>query len=223
MLSITKTAEFLKIPKPRLYKLLETEGINTVQHGVRKLIHRDDIDRLAALVASEKQKKVEEQLLFSSEPLQQSTSNITSNSSTSSSVDNDLVQRLISEKDRQIQRLELQLDSEKTERQNLQQGLLNLQAVMMKLDQRISLLQEPEPKHDSEPVKSKSNFQDSEEAVLAEEKVDPVIFQKSSRNFATILLWVLVGLLGLATVANFTGFQLAEKLGEKLNRIVVSN
>lgn len=211
MLSITKTAEFLKIPKPRLYKLLEEEGINTIQHGVRKLINRDDIERLSSLIESERKKKAEEQLLFSSESLQGSNSNRASKSSVDSSVDDVLVQKLLSEKDRQIQRLESQLDSEKTERHNLQQGLLNLQAVMMKLDQRISLLQEPEVKQESESIKPESGFKDIEEAELVG-KIQPEAVSPSSRSFLSPVIWLVLLMIAVVTAFEFGGGNAADLL-----------
>ena len=224
MLSITRTATHLGVPKPKLYRLLKTENISTVQHGVRKLISRDDIEKLAAVIDSERAKKSEEELLFSSEPVLETSSKNSNRDSSRSSADEALVQKLISEKDRQITRLEELLDKANVKNDRLFEGVIGLQRQMDSLNQRL-LLQAPDSKQEphAESINLKRTFEDAEEVVIAEDKVDSVMREKSSRGFATTLIWILVGLLGLATLANFTGFQLAEKFGEKLNHIVVIN
>lgn len=121
MLSITNTAKHLHISKFRLLKLLEVHCIVPTPKGNKKLLSEQQISQLRTILDESK----EQTELFASTE---------SNSPSSSRVDkeNSMYQQLLSSKDSEINFLKDQLEQEKQDRRNIEQGILSIQASMMK-------------------------------------------------------------------------------------------
>ena len=203
--SITNTAASLGISKVKMYSMMRKHGIEATPSGNRKLITDDQYDHLCELLRLEGRDPVPS--TDSGSISQSVTSSDTVQSATSDHYLKELlagknqeIERISREKDDQVKWLTNQLESEKLERQNLQSGLINLQGAMLKLDQRISLLQPPEKAdsvniNDVEP--NKGNFED-----MAIDKNFPhELGEKKRGNYASTTVWLV--LFGVAIISAY--------------------
>jgi hypothetical protein len=129
MLSITNTSKHLRVSKFRLLKLLEAHEIVPTPKGNKKLLSESQIAQLRNILDESK----EQTELFASTE---------SNHSSSSRVDkNDpMLQQLLSSKEAEIKFLKEQLEQEKKDRREIEQGIMSIQASMMRFQ---NLLESP--------------------------------------------------------------------------------
>ena len=117
MLSITNTSKHLHISKFRLLRLLEVHDIVPTPQGNKKLLSESQIAQLRNILDESKEQP---ELFTSIEP----------NHSSSSRVDkNDpMLQQLLSSKESEIKFLKEQLEQEKKDRREIEQGIMSIQA-----------------------------------------------------------------------------------------------
>ena len=129
MLSITNTSKHLRISKFRLLKLLEAHEIVPTPQGNKKLLSEEQITQLRNILDETKEQKE----LF---PY------IESNDSPQPRIDkNDsMYQQLLSSKESEIKFLKEQLEQEKKDRREIEQGIMSIQASMMRFQ---NLLESP--------------------------------------------------------------------------------
>ena len=165
--SISSTAKDLSVSKVKLYKMIRQAGVEPVPFGNRKIIRDTDFKKLRQILIDEGRQP---ELLNSSEDTVRS-DNRNGNDQPERFIaeqPNIYLTDLLTEKDRQIERLEKQLSEGKAEKQGLQQGLMQLQDTMLQLDKRISLLQPPNP-HESQEVRVRTeHFKEAEQDIVVE-------------------------------------------------------
>ena len=122
MLSITNTSKLLHISKFKLLKILQQENIVPTKAGNKKLLSEEQIQTLKNLLNRTK----EQSNLFENFNDDES-----KNSSTFDKQDL-MYQKVIDEKEKQIQYLQQQLEQEKRDRREIEQGILSIQASMMR-------------------------------------------------------------------------------------------
>ena len=147
--------------------MIRQAGVEPVPFGNRKIIKDSDFKKLRQILIDEGRQP---ELLNSNEDTVRSGSRNGSDQSERFNAEqpNIYLSDLLTEKDRQIERLEKQLSEEKAEKQGLQQGLMQLQGTMLQLDKRISLLRPPN-QHESQEVRvNKERFQESEQSIVVE-------------------------------------------------------
>jgi hypothetical protein len=217
--SITNTAISLNISKVKLYTMLRKHEIEPTPSGNRKLLMDDQIERLCELLKLEGRQP---NLFNETVHTDQLNSISHQNSDKSDQYLKELlaekthqIERITSEKNDQVKWLTDQLESEKLERQNLQNGLMNLQGAMLKLDQRIALLQPVENSDLDEVQNVKAGVQDFEDAVI-EKDVPVEVMTNSSRNYLSTIIWIT--LLGVAVISAYElgGGSLGEILRNSL-------
>ena len=139
MLSITNTSKLLHISKFKLLKILQQENIVPTKAGNKKLLSEEQIQTLKNLLNRTK----EQSNLFENFNDDES-----KNPSTFDKQDL-MYQKVIDEKEKQIQYLQQQLEQEKRDRREIEQGIMSVQASMMRFQ---NMLEAP-------PVKQKGFFQ----------------------------------------------------------------
>ena len=122
MLSITNTSKLLHISKFKLLKILQQENIVPTKAGNKKLLSEEQIQTLKNLLNRTK----EQSNLFENFNDDES-----KNSSTFDKQDL-MYQKVIDEKEKQIQYLQQQLEQEKRDRREIEQGIMSIQASMMR-------------------------------------------------------------------------------------------
>ena len=122
MLSITNTSKLLHISKFKLLKILQQENIVPTKAGNKKLLSEEQIQTLKNLLNRTK----EQSNLFDNFNDDES-----KNSSTFDKQDL-MYQKVIDEKEKQIQYLQQQLEQEKRDRREIEQGIMSIQASMMR-------------------------------------------------------------------------------------------
>ena len=122
MLSITNTSKLLHISKFKLLKILQQENIVPTKAGNKKLLSEEQIQILKNLLNRTK----EQSNLFENFNDDES-----KNSSTFDKQDL-MYQKVIDEKEKQIQYLQQQLEQEKRDRREIEQGIMSIQASMMR-------------------------------------------------------------------------------------------
>ena len=183
--SISSTAKDLSVSKIKLYKMIKQAGAEPVPFGNRKIIKDADFKKLRQILIDEGRQP---ELFNTDKETVSSNSKNSADHSQPFAADqsNTYLADLLAEKDKQIERLEKQLDIEKAEKQGLQNGLIQLNGAMLQLDKRISMLQPPEqPEHQE--VVVKADFKEAEEAVVVEPETAPLTPKKS--GLATPLIW----------------------------------
>jgi hypothetical protein len=202
--SITNTAVSLNISKVKLYSMMRKHGIEATPSGNRKLIMDDQYEQLCELLKLEgRQPNLFNDTVGTDQSNSTSHQNLDSNNQYLKELlaeKSQQIERITSEKNDQVKWLTDQLESEKLERQNLQNGLMSLQGAMLKLDQRIALLQ-PSKNSDVDEIKNvKTDVPDFEEVVI-EKDVPLEVTAKSSRNYISTTVWLV--LLGVAVISAF--------------------
>ena len=133
MLSITNTSKLLHISKFKLLKLLEQEDIVPTRSGNKKLLTEEQIQQLQSLLNQSKEhinlfNKLDEQ----------------EQKDSSTSVKQDFMyEKIVDEKEAQIQYLRQQLEQEKQDRREIEKGILGVQAQLFKFQ---NILEAPEVK-----------------------------------------------------------------------------
>ena len=129
MLSITNTSKHLRISKFRLLKLLEAHEIVPTPQGNKKLLSEEQIAQLRNILDETKEQKE----LFSY---------VESNDFSEPRVDktDSMYQQLLSSKESEIKFLKEQLEQEKKDRREIEQGIMSIQASMMRFQ---NLLESP--------------------------------------------------------------------------------
>jgi len=122
MLSMTNTSKLLHISKFKLLKILQQENIVPTKAGNKKLLSEEQIQTLKNLLNRTK----EQSNLFENFNDDES-----KNSSTFDKQDL-MYQKVIDEKEKQIQYLQQQLEQEKRDRREIEQGIMSIQASMMR-------------------------------------------------------------------------------------------
>lgn len=183
--SISSTAKDLSVSKIKLYKMIKQAGVEPVPFGNRKVIKEADFKKLRQILLDEGRQP---ELFNTEKETVHSHSKNSTNQSQPFTADqsNTYLADLLAEKDKQIERLEKQLDAEKAEKQGLQNGLIQLNGAMLQLDKRISMLQQPEQPEHQEVVKAE-DFKQAEEAVVVEPEVVPMAPKKS--GLAAPFIW----------------------------------
>ena len=131
MLSITNTSKLLHISKFRLLKLLEANEIVPTPQGNKKLLSEEQIEQLKHLLDPTK----EQTNLFesSNQVHQQNLPKVDQQSDF-------LFKQLLSDKEKQIEYLQSQLEQERKDRREIEQGIMSVQASMMRFQ---NLLEAP--------------------------------------------------------------------------------
>jgi len=122
MLSITNTSKLLHISKFKLLKILQQENIVPTKAGNKKLLSEEQIQTLKNLLNRTKEQ---------SNLLENFNDDESKNSSTFDKQDL-MYQKVIDEKEKQIQYLQQQLEQEKRDRREIEQGIMSIQASMMR-------------------------------------------------------------------------------------------
>lgn len=184
--SISSTAKDLSVSKIKLYKMIKQAGVEPVPFGNRKIIKEADFKKLRQLLIDEGRQP---ELFDTDKETVHSDSKNSANQSQPFTADqsNTYLADLLAEKDKQIERLEKQLDAEKAEKQGLQNGLIQLNGAMLQLDKRISMLQPVEQPERQEVVVKAEDFKQAEEAVVVEPEVVPMAPKKS--GLAAPFIW----------------------------------
>ena len=129
MLSITNTSKHLRVSKFRLLKLLEAHEIVPTPKGNKKLLSESQIAQLRIILDESKEQT---ELFASTEPNHSSTPRVDKS--------DPMLQQLLSSKEAEIKFLKEQLEQEKKDRREIEQGIMSIQASMMRFQ---NLLESP--------------------------------------------------------------------------------
>ena len=123
MLSITNTSKLLHISKFRLLKLLEANEIVPTPQGNKKLLSEGQIEQLKQLLVPSKEQI---NLFESSNQVHQQNSEKVDQQS------GFLLKQMLADKEKQIEYLQSQLEQERKDRREIEQGIMSVQASMMR-------------------------------------------------------------------------------------------
>jgi hypothetical protein len=190
-LSLSQTALDLQVSKSKLYSLIKQVGVIPANHGNKKLVSSDDIERMRLVL----QEEGHQQSLFKN-----SRSQSKINSESVSPQENPHVVALIAEKDKTIHRLEKQLDAANSKNDRFVESIVGLQQQMNQLNQKLLLsesTESPSPEYKEVIVEERNT---PEEGVLVED-LPPEVISKPSRNYVSTTVWLI--LLGVAVISAF--------------------